>query len=138
MSLSSKIFFILVFAFFSPAAVFNIHAQNGLGGIAGKIMGGLQPLAGADVALLQQDKIIDKTTTDEDGNYSFPLEIPGHYDVKASKQEYRTTIIVRVPMYADCTTKNDLYLGKFNNAHMPKELYVEAYGKNHKIYMRNR
>lgn len=113
-------------------------AQNGLGTISGKLMGGLQPVSGAEVILLEQENIIDKTTTDENGMYSFEYIRPGKYDLKASKPGHRLTIITHIPVSEDHITQNDIYLGQYNNPHMPKTPIVQSYRDNWRKYMKNK
>ncbi len=126
------------YAWHPPFGFGYVVNENGLGEITGKIMGSLLPVTDAEVVLMLKDKIIDKTTTDEDGIYSFHYVRPGDYDIKATKQGYRITIIAKVPVSEDYVTVNDLYLAKFNNEHMPKNPFVESYRDNWKKYMRNK
>ena len=121
-----------------PLFAVNAIAQDGVGSVSGKLMGNLEPVAGAEVVIMQKDKLYDKAVTDEDGNYRFPYLRPGHYDVRATMTGYRTTIITKVPVSEDHTTKNDFYLGKYNNAHMPSYPLKEDYEDNCRNYMRNR
>ncbi len=127
-----KVLFIVLL---SSVAAF---AQNGTGNVSGKIMGGLQPVAGAEVVIMQKDKLIDKTSTDEDGNYSFRYLAAGRYDVRATKSGYRTSIIIQVPIAEDRDTKNDLYLPEINNRHMLSNPLVDDYEHNCRTYMRQR
>lgn len=110
--------------------------QNGLGGITGKIMGDLQPVNGVTLVVMQKDRIIDKTTTDETGNYSFRYLAPGKYDLKAMNNDYRTVIITKIPITADESIKNSFYLPKFNNANMPHTPIVETF-EEHIAHMRH-
>lgn len=112
--------------------------ENGLGTISGKLMGDLRPVAAAEVVLMQKDKVVDKTKTDEYGNYNFPYVRPGDYDVKATKTGYRTSIIIKIPVSEDHITKNDFYLPKFNNEHMLSNPLVDDYENNCRTYMRQR
>src|SRR5438876_3938281 len=135
MSMFSKIILALMLAllFIPSKATF---AQDEPGSIYGKIMGDLKQADGVEIILLHEDEIIDKTITDENGKYSFPYLIAGHYDVKAAKPGYRTTIITRTPVSAAHDTRNDIYLAKFNNDNMPKEPVVENFYDNLNRYMR--
>jgi hypothetical protein len=110
----------------------------GVGGIEGKLMGNLEIVAGAEVVLMQKDKVIAKETTDENGYYRFLYVNPGHYDVKAVKPGYRTTIIVRVPVRGDETTPNSFYMPKYNDRNMPAGPAIDDYEHNRKKYMRTR
>ena len=92
-------------------------------------MGAMVPVIGADVVLLQSGKVVDKTTSDEDGYYSFNFLIPGEYNVEGSKKGFRTNIIKSVPAVDDEVTKNDLYLSKFNGTHVPKFPKMELYNQ---------
>jgi hypothetical protein len=125
---------ILVLLIISSAPTF---AQDEPGSIYGKIMGDLKQVDGVEVTLFHDDEIIDKTVTDEDGKYHFPYLAAGHYDVKAAKPGYRTTIITRTPVSATHDTRNDIYIGRYNNGHMPKEQIVEYFYCNADRYMRH-
>ncbi|MCD6010584.1 MAG: Carboxypeptidase regulatory-like domain [Flavipsychrobacter sp.] len=133
MRLFSKIFFALLL--FASAT----YAQDdAVGTVSGKLMGNLQPVAGAEVVILQKDKLFDQTTTDENGNYRFPYLRPGYYDVRATMPGYRTSIIIKIPVAENKTTKNDFYLPKYNNGNMPSYPLVEGYEDNCRNYMRNK
>jgi hypothetical protein len=114
------------------------HLQRGVGGVEGKIMGNLEAVSGADVVLMQKDKLIDQTKTDENGNYKFYYLSAGDYDIKATKDGYRTHIIITIPVYTDNTTQNDLYLPKFTNASVPRTPIVETYEENYHKYIRHK
>ena len=116
----------------------SANAQIGVGGIEGKIMGNIEPVSAAEVVLMQKDQLIDKTVTDEHGHYAFYYINPGCYDVRATKADYRTSIIITIPVSQDHTTYNDLYLPKFNNEHMPNDPIVESYDDNFRKYMMHR
>jgi Carboxypeptidase regulatory-like domain len=103
------------------------NPQNGLGGISGKIMGDLKPVQGATVLVTQKDKVFDQATTDENGYYVIKFLAPGRFDLKVTNEGYRTTIISSIPVSADYTVSNDLYLPKFNNAHMPCTPILETF-----------
>jgi hypothetical protein len=111
--------------------------QNGLGGISGKVMGDLKPVAGVTLMVMQNDKLMDKTTSDENGYFTFKYLAPGHYDLKATNNDYRTTIITGIPVSADYIIKNDFYLPRFNNAHMPRTPAVETY-RDHLKYLKHK
>ena len=135
--------FLLFTQIFAAKASFLIHTpdyvtQIGVGGISGKIMGNMEAVRGADVVLMQKDKLIDKTSTDENGNYAFKYLSPGNYDIKATKPGYRTSIIITIPVDEDETTGNDFYLPQFNNAHMIKTPIVETYEENFHRYIRHK
>lgn len=119
-----------------PAVAQRAEPQLGVGGISGKLMGNLEAVSGAEVVLMQKDKLIDKTTTDENGHYEFLYINPGEYDIKASKILYRTSIIIHIPVHGDEWTKNDFYLPKLNG-HKQHEPFVETYDKNIKRYMQH-
>jgi hypothetical protein len=110
--------------------------QNELGSISGKIMGDLQPVSGATILVTQKDKIIDQVVSDENGYYTIKYLTPGRFDIKASKDDYRTVIFTAVPVSEDHTIKNDFYLPRFNNAHMPRYPIVETYER-HISHMRH-
>lgn len=112
--------------------------DDALGTIAGKLTGNLQPVAGAEVVVMQKDKLFDKTTTGEDGSYRFAYLRPGYYDVRATMPGYRISIIIKIPVAENKTTRNDFYLPKFNTENMPKAPLVEDYEDNCRNYMRNR
>jgi Carboxypeptidase regulatory-like domain len=112
--------------------------QMGVGGIEGKLMGNMEAVGGAELVLMQKDKIIDKTTTDEEGHYFFKYVSPGHYDIKATKTGYRTSIIVQIPVAPDETTPNSFYLPKYNDRKMPSGPIVDDYQYNRRKYMRIR
>lgn len=143
MSFLSRIIFVILI---SCCAATGTHAapyiysipENGVGSITGKLMGDIQPVSGAEVVLMDKDKIVDKTLTDEDGSYSFLYVRPGKYDVRATKTGHRTTIIIKVPVSEDIVTKNDFYFPKFNNAHMQANPIVDNYENNCRTYMRQR
>lgn len=133
MRLFSKIF-IPVLLFITSA-----HAQDdATGTVTGKLMGNLQPVAGAEVVIMQKDKLFDQKLTDENGTYTFPHLRPGYYDVRATMPGYRTSIIVKIPVAEHKTTRNDFYLPKLNTENMPKTPLVEDYEDNCRNYMRNR
>ncbi len=112
--------------------------DDATGTVTGKLMGNLQPVAGAEVTILQKDKIFDQKTADENGNYAFPHLRPGYYDVRATMPGYRTSIIVKIPVAEHKNTKNDFYLPKLNTENMPKTPLVEDYEDNCRNYMRNK
>ncbi len=125
---------LLIAMLFAPA----IHAQNYLGGIKGRITGNLLPVEGAEVVLMRGNNVIDKTKTDENGMYSFPLENPDKYDVIASKPGFRTAMILGVPIREKLVTKNDFYLPVLNNTQCSTLPVKEYYAYNCKRYMRNK
>lgn len=112
--------------------------DDGTGTVYGKLMGNLQPVAGAEVVIMQKDKLFDQKLTDENGNYTFPHLRPGYYDVRATMPGYRTSIIIKIPVRENKTTQNDFYLSQLNTANMPKTPMVEDYEDNCRNYMRNR
>jgi hypothetical protein len=118
-----------LFIFIQPSMAWRLPfvPENGLGGIAGKLTGDLQPVGKVSVVLVQQDKIIDKTETDADGFYKFRYVEEGMYDIKATKDGYRTCIVLKIPVIPDHVTKLDFYLPRFNNDHMPDDPIVETY-----------
>ena len=110
-----------------PPAFAIAPPENGLGGITGKITGDLQPCAKVTVFVLQHDKVVDKTETDEDGFYKFRYLEEGTYDLKAVKDGYRICIVTQIPVAPDRVTKLNFYLPKINNDHMPDYPIVESY-----------
>ncbi len=132
-----RIFSTIFIAFF----LFTTSTQaqdDGVGNISGKLTGNLQPVAGAEVVVMQKDKLFDKTITDENGGYRFAYLRPGYYDVRATMPGYRTSIIVKIPVAENKTTRNNFYLPKFNTENMPKAPLIEDYEDNCRNYMRNR
>lgn len=105
----------------------HVNADKEVGDITGKIMGALQPVNKVTVILLQNNKVVDKTETDENGIYKFRYLPEGTYDIKASKDGYRTYIVTDIPSVSDKTTRVDLYLAVVNNSHMPDDPIVETY-----------
>ena len=112
--------------------------QTGVGGIEGKLMGNMEAVAGADLVLMQKDNIIARTTTDEEGHYYFYYLNPGHYDIKATKTGYRTSIIIHIPVTQDETTPNSFYIPKYNDRKMPSSPIIDDYEYNRRKYMRLR
>ena len=124
------------FARKSPFSYSVVVPENGLGGITGKITGDLQPAGKVVVVLMHKDKVVDKTLTDEEGFYKFRYVAEGDYDIKATKDGYRTCIVIQIPVQPDRVTKLDFYQPKINNDHMPEHPIVETYEYYHK-YMKH-
>lgn len=125
----SVIFLGFVMSFYPPVsdAHFLLYTpeyaniENGLGGITGKIMGGLKPVGNVKLALLLKGKIIDYTETDEEGFYDFRYVAEGHYEIKAIKDGYVTQTITHIPVLPDYYTKVNFYMPERNNGHMPDD-----------------
>lgn len=98
-----------------------------LGAVAGRIMGGLVPLAGVNVTLLQGDEVIAITTTNDEGFFHFRALNAGHYSLKTAKDGYRSHITTSVPVREDHLTIADCYMPQINNAHMPRTPITEVY-----------
>ena len=101
--------------------------ENGLGGITGKITGDLKGLKNVTVVLMQKDKIVDQTETDEEGFYKFRYLEEGKYDLKALKDGFITCMVTEIPVAPDKVTKLDFYQPLINNNHMPVSPIVESY-----------
>jgi len=100
-------------------------------------MGNLFPVSGAVVVLMRNEKLIDRTTTDEDGRFIFRYTDPGNYNIIASKESYHTSVITDIPVTADHTTRNDFYLPKFNSRQVPADAVSEPYSVNRKFMKEN-
>ena len=107
--------------------------QNELGGISGRIMGNLLPVDGAIIVLMRNNKLIDRTITDEDGQFIFRYTDTGQYDITASKEGFITGIITRIPVTPNHITRNDLYLPKYHKEQMPGDVVSEPYSYNRKF-----
>jgi hypothetical protein len=107
-----------IYAFAAP--------ENGLGGLTGKITGDLKAVSKVTILLVRKEEIVDKTETDEDGFYKFRYIEEGRYDLKATKDGYRTCIVTKIPIAADKVTKLDFYQPKINN-HQPEGPIVETF-----------
>ena len=103
------------------------YPENGLGGITGEITGDLKPLQHVMVFLMQHDKIVDQTETDDDGFYKFRYLEEGNYDLKAVKDGFITCMVTSIPVAPDKVTKLDFYQPLINNNHMPVSPIVESY-----------
>ena len=111
----------------------NAMPENGLGGITGKITGDLKPLGKVVVVLMQNNKVIDQTETDEDGFYKFRYIEEGRYEIKATKDGHRTCVVTRIPVAPDKVTKLDFYQPRINNEHMDSEPIVETFSHYYKL-----
>lgn len=129
---------------FLPAA--RAQQQEGLGTITGRVMGSLVPVKQAQVVLMQRDDVVAATTSDEDGNFKFTYLDPGYYDIKTIKDGYRTRITLRVPVRADRTVSNDMYLPKYTTDNMrttpivapyeyPKKYVADAMGEDWEVFL---
>ena len=105
----------------------SIIAESGLGTISGRVTGDLLPLKGAKLLLLKNDEIVATTETDADGHYSFTYLEPGYYDLKGTKDGFRTAITNTIPSKEDQETKLDFYMPKFNNKNMNRYPIVESF-----------
>ena len=111
--------------------------QNGLGGISGRIMGNLVPLKGASIALMQENRLIDRTVTDEEGNFVFKFFTPGQYEIIAAKAGFRTSSITGIPVKADNLTRTDFYVPLIVDEHTPSSTLSEDYDRNRKFMKEN-
>lgn len=105
----------------------SLISTNGLGTISGRVTGDLLPIKGAKLQLLKNDEVIATTETDADGHYSFTFLEPGYYDLKGTKEGFRTAITNTIPSKEDQETKLDFYMPKFNNKNMNRYPIVESY-----------
>ncbi len=105
----------------------SIIPANGLGTISGRVTGDLLPIKGAKLQLLKNDEVVATTETDADGHYSFTYLEPGYYDLKGTKEGFRTAITNTIPSKEDQETKLDFYMPKFNNKNMNRYPIVESY-----------
>ncbi len=113
----------------------SIIAESGLGTISGRVTGDLLPLKGAKILLLKNDEVVASTETDAEGHYSFTYLEPGYYDLKGTKEGFRTAITNTIPTKEDQETILDFYMPKFNNKNMNRYPIVESY---HASQRRNR
>jgi Carboxypeptidase regulatory-like domain len=89
---TSAIQFAVLFALMFAVALFHAHAQDS--SLSGSVQDAQKSqIAGAKITITRTESGETRNTlTNNDGNYIFPVTLPGHYDVTVEKADFRTFV----------------------------------------------